>query len=362
MQSRDDLYLQLCSYQNLELAFRKARKRKTKKKYVLEFEKKLNNNLSHLQNELLSCSYNPRALETFILRDPKTRKINKAHFRDRIVHHALCNVIESFFQKSFIYDSYANQIGKGTIKAIKRFDEFKKKVTKNNTRRGFVLKCDIEKYFDNVDHNVLLSILKKKLFDEKILWLIKIILNNHRTRRKEKAMPLGNLTSQFFANIYLNELDQFVKHTLKERYYIRYVDDFVIFHESKKSLEQCKEKIQSFIGKNLLLNLHPLKSRIIQLKDGVAFLGLKIFFYHKIILRKNKRNFQRKLQEYNIRYKEKEYSYDKIYDFLEGWIAYAKNADTYNLRKRILTQIEIEFKTEIATKDIHRYDRFIKYP
>lgn len=208
------MYEELCSFKNLHLAFRKARKRKTLKLYVVEFEKNLDDNLNQLRQELLSFSYRPMPLKTFIVRDPKTRKISKSHFRDRVVHHALCNVIEPIFQKCFIYDSFANQINKGTLKAIERFDYFKRKASLNNTKTCYLLKSDIRQYFETVDHSIILSILGRKIADGRVMWLIKVILDNYSGKEEGKGMPLGNLTSQFFANVYLNELDHFVKHEL----------------------------------------------------------------------------------------------------------------------------------------------------
>lgn len=243
-----DLWQELCSYDNLELAYKKARKRKTTGDYVVNFEKDLQNNLLLLRSELLLHSYNPKPLVNFIIRDPKTRKISKSNFRDRIVHHALCNIIEPIFEKSFIYDSYANRTGKGTLKAIQRFDYFKRKISKNNTINCYAFKADIKKYFESVNHEILMKIINKKIKDNKILWLIRKIFNNGGGGRStQKGMPLGNLTSQFFANVYLNELDQFVKHKLKAKYYIRYVDDFVILHNNKQTLEKYKEQINNFL-------------------------------------------------------------------------------------------------------------------
>ncbi|MDP3734376.1 MAG: reverse transcriptase/maturase family protein, partial [Nanoarchaeota archaeon] len=221
-------YEELCSESNLQRAFKRARKGKTGKTDVIKFEQKLRENLLQLRNELLLQTYQPQPLKTFILRDPKTRKISKSAFRDRVVHHALCNIIEPVFDRQFVYDSFANRLEKGTLNAVKRFDVFKRKVSQNNTRNCFVLKADIKSYFDTVNHHVLVEILGKRIKDERVLWLIKKIIANHHRKEKERGMPLGNLTSQFFANIYLNELDQFVKHRLKAKHYIRYVDDFVI--------------------------------------------------------------------------------------------------------------------------------------
>ena len=208
-------YEELCTYDNLYQAYIGARKHKTLKPYVIEFEKELVKNLQQLQQELITQTYKPRPLETFILRDPKTRKISKSHFRDRVIHHAICNIIEQTFDKTFIYDSYANRIGKGTLKAKERFNEFKRKISKNNHKECYFLKADITHYFDTVNHQILLGLISKRIFDGKILWLIETILNNHNSKIIGTGMPLGNLTSQFFANIYLDELDQYAKHQLK---------------------------------------------------------------------------------------------------------------------------------------------------
>ena len=174
MKTYKNLYPQLCSYDNLFLAYKKARKRKTKKEYVIEFERNLNHNLSELRMELLFHSYRPQPLTNFIIYDPKTRKISKSSFRDRIVHPALCNILEPIFEKRFIYDSYANRKNKGTLAAIKRYDYFLRKVSCNYTKihnsnriNGYIFKADIQKYFDNVNHKCLLQILQRIILDKK---------------------------------------------------------------------------------------------------------------------------------------------------------------------------------------------------
>ena len=276
MQTYNNLYQKVYSYHNLFLAYKKARKFKSKKNYVIEFEKDLENNLLKLQKKLKNLNYFPQPLKTFIIKDPKTRKICKSEFRDRIVHHALCNIIGPIFNKIFINDSYANRKNKGTSKALLRLREFIKKTTKNNSKFAFCLKCDIKHYFENVVHEILTSIISKKIKDRKIINLISLILNNHNS---SFGMPLGNLTSQFFANIYLNELDYFVKHNLKIKYYIRYVDDFVILHENKNALEFYKQEINSFLKDNLKIELHKDKSKIYPLNRGINFLGYRNFYY-----------------------------------------------------------------------------------
>ncbi len=357
MASYHNLWKKLHSYKNLEIAFKKARKHKTLQLDVLEFEKDVDNNLSLLQTELMLHCYHPKPLQTFIIRDPKTRKISKSHFRDRVVHHALCNVIEPLFEKSFIYDSYANRKQKGTLKAVERFSFFSRKVSHNYTRKVFVLKADVRHYFETIDHKILLSLLMKKITDKKISWLMKIILSNYHSGVDEKGMPLGNLTSQFFANVYLNELDQFVKQQLKVKYYLRYVDDFIILHPSPLFLGECKQKIHDFLHQKLALNLHSDKSKIICLSRGVHFLGFKVFLHHKLIKKKNMLHFYRKCDEKSAAYKERKIQYDSIYDFMEGWIAYVKNANTFKARKKILSDFERRYPLEISTKEINRYQK-----
>ncbi len=345
------LYKKICSYENIYRAYKKARKGKTLKKYVVNFENNLKENFLSLRTELLFHTYKPKPLQTFILRDPQTRRINKSAFRDRIVHHALCNVVGPFFEKSFIYDSFANQKGKGTFKSIKRFSRFCKKVSNNNTKKIFVMKADIKKYFENVDHEILLKIIKKKISDSQVLWLIKAILRNYG---ETKGMPLGNLTSQFFANVYLNGLDWFVKHELKAKYYLRYVDDFAIIHFSPKLLENYMKKIDSYLKLALQLELHPLKSKIIYYNQGIEFLGMRIFPSYRLLKGKNLRKFQRKLNQTYSLFEKGLINYDRAYDFIEGWSAYAKNANTYNLRQNYLQEFERRYPLEISTKEVNR--------
>lgn len=332
-----DLYSQVSNLSNLVLAYRKARKHKTRKYYVLEFEEYLQDNLKNLQEELKNQTYKPQQLKTFILRDPKTRKISKSAFRDRIVHHALVRIIEPIFDKIFIYDSCANRRGKGNLFALKRFDLFKRKVTNNLHSKAFCFKADIKHYFQEVNHDILLEIICRKIKDEKVIFLIKKILANGvlQTGFCDKGMPLGNLTSQFFANVYLNELDYFVKHKLKVKYYIRYVDDFVILHNSKEQLKIWKQEIESFLTEKLKIELHLDKSKIISLSKGVDFVGFRCFWYHKLLRKRNIKKMFMKVKKYKIG----EISKEKLFESFQGWNAYAKWANSYNLRRKVVQQI-----------------------
>lgn len=336
MQTFKNLYPQLCTYENLELAFRKAKKRKSKKGYVKNFEANLEQELYQLQKELRAGTYRPGPLKSFIVRDPKTRKISASHFRDRVVHHAICNVIEPIYEPRFIHDTFANRIGKGTSGILKRYDMFKRKVGKN----GYVLKADIRKYFDTVDHEVLLGILRRRIKDDQLLGLVKLILENHKTKTPGKGMPLGNLTSQFFANIYLAELDNFVKHELRAKYYLRYVDDFVIVGKDSAQLEVWRGQIEAFLSSRLRLALHPDKTKILRVKDGVPIVGIRVFWHHKLLKKSNLRRFMRRLQIYREGVITGVITQEHVQLGIAGWEGYAKEADTFKLREAIRGQFE----------------------
>ena len=340
MHAHNNLYHKIYSYNNLLLAFKKARKGKTKKDYVIQFKYNLKENLLRLQERLLSETYKPRPLKRFIIRDPKTRVIHVSFFEDRIVHHALCNIIEPIFEKIFIHDSCASRKNKGNLFAVKRFNLFKRKASNNgklisdifddNFVSGYCFKGDIKHYFYEVSHNILIKIIEKKIADEKVINLIKLILINGQ-EKEDIGMPLGNLTSQFFANVYLNELDYFVKHKLKAKYYIRYVDDFVILHNSKEQLTKWKEQIDAFLKEELKLELHKEKSKVISLSRGIDFIGFRNFYYYRLL---RKRNIRKMLIKIN-QYKNKQITKEKILESYQGWQAYAKWADTYKLREKI---------------------------
>lgn len=342
------LYGKVSSYENLLSAFLKARKGKSGKYYVMEFQLNLQDNLLKLQEELKSKTYYPGKLKKFIIRDPKTRTIHASIFRDRVVHHAVINLLEPIFEKRFISDSFAGRKEKGTHIAVRRFETFVRKVSdngkliansyNNNSIRGYVLKADIKHYFDTIDHETLITIIRKKVDDEDLIWLIRQILDNFKTPIKGKGLPLGNYTSQFFANVYLNEFDYFIKHELKAKYYIRYVDDFVILHQHKRILEYYLLRIKKYLP-SLKIELHPEKSEIHPLRNGITFLGYRVFYHYRLLRRRNIRYFMRKLDENIALYSNKIISWDQLGARLDGWFGYAKWADTYNLRQKVITKI-----------------------
>jgi len=348
MRSYRNLYKKLYSLENLKLAFEKASKNKSHKKYVIEFELNLEEELNKLKQELETFTYKPKKLKKFIIRDPKTRKIHISAFRDRVVHHALINIIGPIFENIFIYDSFASRLNKGTLNAVLRFQNFMRKVStngklvknpfNNNLVEGYVLKADIKHYFETVSHKILIEIIRRKIRDEKVIWLINQILNNFDSEIPNVGMPLGNYTSQFFANVYLNCLDYFVKHKLKAKYYIRYVDDFVIVHKDKKVLEEYKDKIIKYLT-NLELELHPDKSQIIPLRNGISFLGYRIFFHYILLRKRNERKFLKKFNNYLEYYKDEIVSEGEFVNLLRGWFGYSLWANTYKFRKSLINQV-----------------------
>ena len=344
MKTYNKLYKKLYSTDNLLSAFKKAKKGKSKRNYVINFELNLEKNLAILQRDLRLKKYNPTKLKKFIVRDPKTRTIHSSIFRDRIIHHAIVNILNPIYEKIFIYDSFASRKLKGTHRAVKRFEYFVNKVSSsgqkikqpfnNNSIKGYVLKADIKHYFATIDHKVLLNILRKKIKDEDFIKLIKIVLDNFEIQIKTKGLPLGNYTSQFFANIYLNHLDYFIKHKLKAKYYIRYVDDFVILHKDKRVLLKYTNKIEKYL-KFLKLELHPEKSEIYALRNGITFLGYRIFYHYRLLRKRNIRYFSKRFKEKIEFYRRGLIDDKELKGFIDGWNGYSKFANTYHSNKKI---------------------------
>ena len=283
---------------SLKIFFRRGRSfwRKKSKPDVQYFKLRLMEEIISLKNDVVNFSYRHGGYEAFDVSDPKPRNIHKAIVRDRLLHHAIYRVLYPFFDKTFIDDSYSCRVGKGTYRAIERFDAFSKKGGQNNTRTVWVLKCDIRKFFANIDHGILLEVLSSHIADPGVMDLLREIIESFSSTRPGVGLPLGNLISQLFVNIYMNEFDQFVKHTLKERYYIRYADDFVILSESKPWLEYQLPKIETFLRARLKLDLHPQKVSITTLASGVDFLGWVIFPDHKVLRTATKRRMIKRLE------------------------------------------------------------------
>src|SRR3989344_2183287 len=247
--------------ENIFLAWKKFKKGKRAKKDVAEFEFDLENNIFDLHHRLINREWSPDPYIEFYVQDPKLRKIHKATVRDRVLYQVLYQKLYEIFDKTFIHDVYSSRDLKGIHKGVERLEEFSCKITENYTSNAFILKCDIRKFFDSIDHTILISLIRRKVNDKDLMELIiKIIDSFHKGQGK--GLPLGNVTSQIMSNIYLNELDQFIKHALKVEYYIRYCDDFVILNSSEEQLKELLRKIDSFLEDKLKLKLHPNKISI----------------------------------------------------------------------------------------------------
>lgn len=286
----------IISLENLLEAWKEFVKGKRNKKDVQEFSLNLMDNIFSLHNDLFNHTYKHGGYQAFNINDPKPRNIHKAIVRDRLLHHAIYRILYPFFDKTFIADSYSCRIDKGTHKAINRFREFANKVNENNTRTCWILKCDIRKFFANINHRILLDKLKQYIPDKNILWLLENVIESFSINNAGVGLPLGNLTSQLFVNIYMNEFDQFAKHKLKAKYYIRYADDFVFLSENKKWLENQIPVIKRFLLEKLKLELHPDKIYLKTLFSGVDFLGLINFPEHRILRTATKRRMLKKLK------------------------------------------------------------------
>jgi len=322
-----NLFLQIISLENLYESWRTFRNGKRNKEDVQVFERNLADNLFELHNELKNKIYRHSNYTAFYITDPKQRHIHKAEVRDRIVHHALYRVLYPKFDNTFIYDTYSCRLDKGTHRAVKRLESFTKKVSRNYTKPCFALKCDVKKFFDSVDHKILMNVLENKITDQDTRHLInEIICSFNRSKSNQlslfedlnlrgksrererddslrlsgKGIPIGNLTSQLFANVYMNELDQFVKHKLKIKYYLRYCDDFIVLSDDERYLENLVIQIESFLISELKLRLHENKVSIRKLKQGIDFLGYIVFPCHIVLRTKTRRRMLRRIDKQNL--------------------------------------------------------------
>ncbi|MCA9371689.1 MAG: group II intron reverse transcriptase domain-containing protein [Pseudomonadales bacterium] len=333
------MFDEICNLEQLLKAYSYARRGKREKKRVCEYDFSLESNLIKLRYLLLSDNYSPAPYAHFTVYDPKTRSVSAPAFRDRVLQHSLVSTIEPIFEKRFIYDSYACRKGKGTHFGAKRIKKFlmAARCKYGKQQDFYVLQCDIQKYFQNIDWDILLSIISKVIHCERTLNLIRKIIVTHESTDnssvlpqmqrqldlfsqvqvevppvridERKGLPIGNLTSQLFANVYLNELDHFVKERLKERWYARYMDDFLIIHPDKNHLIKTRDRIAEYLDQTLNLRLHPRKITIKNVQEGVPFVGYRIFYDHTLVRGDTLRHMQRK-----YRYKTKLHQKGKISD------------------------------------------------
>jgi retron-type reverse transcriptase len=339
------MYEILTSFENLLLAFRKAAKGKRSLPHVAAFEHDLEWNLLELQCQLKEQTYQPGGYSSFYIHEPKRRLISAAPFRDRVVHHALCNVIEPIFERSFIWHSYANRKGKGTHRALDCCQHYAR-------RFPYVLQCDLQQFFPSIDHERLLEILRRKITDTDILWLAEQILSSGAgvfddvyemvyfpgddlfARARLRGLPIGNLTSQFWANVYLNSFDHFVKRELRCAAYLRYVDDMLLFDDSKATLWNWKHAIERRLAP-LRLTIHA-HAHPRPVSEGLPFLGFIAFPNKRRLKRRKGIEFARKLKGMKNDLENGEMSLLQFKQSLIGWINHVRYANTIGLRKAIL--------------------------
>ena len=307
-----NLFDKIISLENLFIAWRAFRSNKSKRRDVRAFEWRLEENIFQLHRELKTKTYRHGPYSGFYINDPKRRHIHKATVRDRVLHHAIYSVISPIFERTFIPYSFSCRIGFGTHRGVRAIENMARQVSRNGTRPCWALKCDVQKFFDSVDHDILLTMLKRRIKDADTVWLLREIINGFSLGPGplfgSKGLPIGNLTSQLFANVYLNELDQFMKQTLHIRHYARYTDDFIILDADRESLEQLIPVIGRFLTDHLALTLHPKKVEIRKFNQGIDFLGYVVLPWHTRLRTRTKRRMFTKLRQ-RIREREREYSW-----------------------------------------------------
>jgi len=330
-----NLFEQVVDFKNLLLASQKAFRGKKMKKSAVSFYFHLESEILSLQDELVSGRYIPKPYEIFEIREPKVRRIAAADFGDRVVHHAICNILDSIFESRLIFDSYACRVGKGTHRAIKRLQHFSRKY-------AYYLKWDIQKYFEGIDHDVLKRLLRRIIKDRKLLSLLNQIIDHSVTGNAHgKGLPIGNLTSQHFANLYLGELDHFLKDRLKIRGYIRYMDDSIALSNDKRELHQLLEEVRTFLNEKLKLNLKEKVVRIAPVTEGIPFLGFRIYPEMIRLQRKNLIRWRRKLRKKHEHFEEGIISEEKFVSSLQSMIAHIAHSNSLTLRRKELERFYV---------------------
>ena len=348
MKRYGNLWQQITSFENLLLSARKAQRGKRFRDNVLAFNDRIEQNLLALQTQLQTQTYQPGAYRTFEIIEPKPRIISAAPYPDRIVHHALCTVIAPIFERTFIQDSYANRLGYGTHRALRRFTHFCR-------TQPYILQCDIRKYFPSIDIGILKQLIRRKLKCPQTLWLIdRIIDNSHHSNRhhldtglvyfpgddlltpleRSRGLPIGNLTSQFFANVYLNGFDHFVKETLQAKQYLRYVDDFALFSADRTFLVDSRHAIETYLA-TLRLHLHPAKSQLFETHYGANFVGFRVLPDRIRVRSDNLRRARLRFKRLRRAQVQGHLLAARIERSQQSWLAHLQHGNTWRLRQKI---------------------------
>lgn len=352
-------YADLVSPENIFVAFDEFKRGKRKKEDVMYFEKNLEENVFELSEQLMAKTYLHGSYTNFAICDPKYRMISKALVRDRVVHHVLFNYLYGIFDKTFIFHSYSSRLTKGTHIGVKNFHKKMRKASENFSKPCYALKCDIKKYFASINHTVLMRLLSKEVDDPDVLWLINNTIESY-SNSPDTGIPLGNVTSQLFANVYLNQLDRFIKHDLHVKHYFRYADDFVLLHQDKDYLEKLIDSIGNFLDGELKLRLHPQKVFIQKLKQGVDFLGYVCFPYCRTIRTKTKKRMFKKLDRRKKEMQTNEITDESFNQTLQSYLGLLKHANSHRLVKKLenlagiksLEEIEALYPLPLIPKEV----------
>lgn len=339
-----NLHERLCTWENLTWAYEKASRGKRGRPATARFEMYLGDNLVTLQNELAEGTYQPGKYHSFYIHEPKRRLISAAPFRDRVVHHALCQLTTPYFEKQFIAHSFANRLGKGTHRALDACQRYARLYP-------YVLQCDVRQFFPSIDHVILRAVLEEMLPDDSLFWLIDLILQSGRgvlaeeyemvyfpgddlfAIQRPRGLPIGNLTSQWWANCYLNPFDHFVRRELGCRAYVRYVDDFLLFGDSKERLWKWRSAILQRLAR-LRLTIHEASALPRPVEAGIPFLGFVVYPTHRLLKRRKGIAYCRRLKrlvEMGL----------PVRHSVRGWINHARYGDTFGLRKAVLARFDL---------------------
>ena len=339
-----DFFGEIANFQALCIAASRAAKGKRAKPGVGAFMASLERHVLRMEEELLSGTWRPGPYTVLDVRDPKPRRVSAAPFRDRVVHHAVCTVVEPIFERGFIFDSYANRLGKGTHRAVARYEQFA-------NRHRHVLRCDVFRFFPAIDHEILKWCLRRRIRCERTLWLLDAIIDGSNPQEpvhryypgddlftpfeRKRGLPIGNLTSQFFANVYLDGLDHFVKEVLRAPGYLRYVDDFALFHDDPAVLDGWRIRLDEYLA-GRRLSLHPVKTRQLPTAEPSEFLGFVLLpGGRRRLPEANVRRFRNRLRGLRDRWRQGAVEEAEILRRVQSWVAHASHADTWRLRHAI---------------------------
>lgn len=328
----------MVSIENLFFSWDHFKRGKQKKEDIQYIERYLENFIFDLHDDLTSLRYQHAPYEYFHIAEPKERSISKASVRDRLVHQVVYSTLTKLFDKTFIFRSLSCRLGKGTHMGIEQLQKSLRKVSLNGTRHCFALKMDIRRFFDSIDHKILKTLIRKKVKDDQLMQLIDIIIDSfslHQLGQREVGLPLGNVTSQLFGNIYLHELDTFVKQELRQKHYLRYCDDFIMIDHRELELDRLVELIRYFLKQKLLLDLHPRKVTLNNVHQGIDFLGYILFLNHRLVRTRTKRRMKRRLEENYINYLNGKVESSHMDQCLQSYLGILSHANQHDLTQAL---------------------------